>query len=117
MADTAPKKKIKVPPVVNGIETMVGVEVDGTTGPGGGPNDKHRLLNHPLTRVDAPAKVTGTAIYSYDVRLPGMLHGRIVRSPYAHARVKQIDASAAKRIAGVRAVVTVQQMRAQERTS
>src|SRR5262249_53870715 len=54
--------------------------------------------------------------YSYDVRLPGMLHGRILRSPYAHSRVKHIDVSAAKRIAGVRAVVTVQQMRAQDRS-
>jgi len=118
MADTAPKKKkIKVPRVVNGIETMVEIEVDDTGGPAWGPNDKHRLLNHPLTRVDAPAKVTGTAVYSYDVRLPGMLHGRILRSPYAHARVKHIDVSAAKRIAGVRAVVTVQQMRAQDPSS
>ncbi len=116
MADTAPKKKkIKVPRVVNGIETMVEIEVDDTGGPTWGPNDKHAILNHRLTRVDGPEKVSGAAIYSYDVRLPGMLYGRILRSPYAHARVKTIDASAAKRMSGVRAVVTVQQLRAQER--
>src|SRR5689334_1800545 len=108
MAETAPKKKrIKVPRVVNGIETMVEIEVDDTGGPSWGPNDAHRLLNHPYPRVDGPAKVSGAAIYSYDVRLPGMLYGRILRSPYAHARVKRIDVSGAKRIPGVRAVVTV----------
>ncbi|HXN41153.1 MAG TPA: hypothetical protein VN918_05140, partial [Myxococcaceae bacterium] len=108
MADTAPKKKkIKVPKVVNGIETMVEIEVDDTGGPAWGPNDKHTLLNHRLTRVDGPVKVSGAAIYSYDVRLPGMLYGRILRSPYAHARVKKIDESAARRIPGVHAIATV----------
>jgi xanthine dehydrogenase YagR molybdenum-binding subunit len=62
-----------------------------------------------LTRVDAPEKVSGAAIYSYDVRLPGMLYGRILRSPYAHAQVKKFDASAARRIPGVRSVATVLQ--------
>src|SRR5215471_6634275 len=110
MADTAPKKKkIKVPRVVNGIETMVEIEVDDTGGPTWGPNDKHAILNHRLTRVDGPAKVSGAAIYSYDVRLPGMLFGRILRSPHAHARVKKLDDSAAKRIPGVRAIATVRQ--------
>ena len=116
MADTAPKKKkIKVPKVVNGIETMVEIEVDDTGGPAWGPNDKHTLLNHRLTRVDGPVKVSGAAIYSYDVRLPGMLYGRILRSPYAHARVKKIDESAARRIPGVHAIATVQGLRARER--
>src|SRR6266851_5407706 len=115
MADTAPKKKkIKVPKVVNGIETMVEIEVDDTGGPAWGPNDKHTLLNHRLTRVDGPVKVSGAAIYSYDVRLPGMLYGRILRSPYAHARVKKIDESAARRIPGVHAIATVHGLRAKE---
>jgi xanthine dehydrogenase YagR molybdenum-binding subunit len=115
MADTAPKKKkIKVPRVVNGIETMVEIEVDDTGGPTWGPNDKHAILNHRLTRVDGPAKVSGAAIYSYDIRLPGMLYGRILRSPYAHARVKKVDLAAAKRIPGVRAVTSVEQVKAQE---
>jgi hypothetical protein len=48
------KKKIKVPKVVNGVETMVEIEVDDEGGPGWGPNDKHTLLNHRLTRVDGP---------------------------------------------------------------
>ncbi|HYJ45688.1 MAG TPA: hypothetical protein VEV81_03670, partial [Pyrinomonadaceae bacterium] len=69
------KKKIRVPKVVNGVETMVEVEVDDEGGPGWGPNDKHRLLNHRLTRVDAPLKVSGLARYTADVKLPGMLYG------------------------------------------
>jgi xanthine dehydrogenase YagR molybdenum-binding subunit len=70
-----------------------------------GPRYKHRLINTRLPRVDFPYKTTGTAIYTYDVRLPGMLFGRILRSPYAHARIKSLDLSAAMKIPGVQAVV------------
>src|SRR5947209_14276846 len=101
----AKKKKVKVPRVVGGVETMVEIEVDDEGGPEWGPNDKHTLLNHRLTRVDAPVKVSGAALYTHDRRLPGMLYGRVVRSPHAHARVLRVDASAARRIPGVRAVV------------
>ena len=82
-----PKKKISVPRVVNGVEQMVEIEVDEDSGPGWGPNDKHTLLNKRMTRVDGPLKVTGAARYTYDQRLPGMLYGRILRCPHAHARV------------------------------
>ena len=101
----AKKKKIKVPKVVNGVETMVEIEVDDEGGPGWGANDKHALLNHPLKRVDAPFKVTGAAVYTHDKRVPGMLYGRVLRSPHAPARVVKVDASAARRLPGVRAVV------------
>lgn len=100
-----PKKKIRVPRVVNGVEQMVEIEVDADSGPGWGPNDKHTLLNHRLTRVDGPLKVAGAAHYTYDQRLPGMLYGRVLRCPYGHARVTSIDTSAALKIAGVKAVV------------
>src|SRR5216683_1144971 len=99
------KKKIKVPKVVNGIETMVEIEVDDDAGPGWGPNDKHTLLNHRLTRVDGPLKVSGAAQYTYDVRLPGMLYGRILRCPHAHARLKKFDSSKASHLAGVKAII------------
>src|SRR5205085_10817445 len=96
MPQTAPKKKkIRVPKVVNGQETMVEIEVDDTGGPTWGPNDGHALLNHRRTRVAGPVKVSGAARYTYDVRLPGMLYGRVLRSPHAHARVKNVDLSAA----------------------
>jgi xanthine dehydrogenase YagR molybdenum-binding subunit len=99
------RKKIKVSKVVNGVETTEEVEVDDEGGPGWGANDKHTLLNHRLLRVDGPLKVSGAAQYTYDRSVPGMLYGRVLRSPHAHARVVRIDASAARRIAGVKAIV------------
>jgi xanthine dehydrogenase YagR molybdenum-binding subunit len=99
------KKKVRVPRVVNGVDTMVEIEVDDVTGPGWGPNDKHTLLNHRMTRVDGPLKVSGSAQYTYDVRLPKMLYGRVLRCPYAHARVKRFDSSAASTMPGVKAII------------
>src|SRR5438105_7733880 len=99
------KKRIRVPRVVNGVEQMVEIEVDDVAGPGWGPNDKHALLNHRLTRVDGPLKVTGAANYTYDVRLPKMLYGRILRCPHGHARLKKFDSAAASAMPGVKAVI------------
>jgi len=100
-----PKKKIRVPRVVNGVEQMVEIEVDEDSGPGWGPNDKHKLLNKRMTRVDGPLKAAGLARYTYDQRLPGMLYGRILRCPHAHARVTKLDTDAALKIPGVKAIV------------
>src|SRR5215210_6047188 len=99
------KKKIKVPRVVNGVDTLVEIEVDDDGSVAWGPNDKHTILNKRMPRVDGPVKVTGAAEYTHDKRPPGMLYGRVLRSPHAHARVVKVDASAARRIPGVRAVV------------
>ena len=104
-ATTPGKKRIKVENVVNGIPTEVEIEVDDTTGPTWGPNNKHRLLNKYLPRADAPAKTTGTAIYTFDVRVPGMVYGRFVCSAHARATIKNIDITAAKKIPGVLAVM------------
>ena len=57
-------------------------------------------------RHDGTDKVTGRAVYGADVSLPGTLHGTILRSPHAHARIRSIDTSKAEAIAGVLAVVT-----------
>ena len=57
-------------------------------------------------RHDGVDKVTGKARYSADIHLPDMLHGKILRSPHAHARIKSIDASRALATPGVKAVVT-----------
>jgi len=57
-------------------------------------------------RSDAHAKVSGRAIYGPDITLPGMLHAKLLRSPRAHARVVSIDATAARAMPGVRAVLT-----------
>ena len=59
-----------------------------------------------LPRRDLPEKLTGEAIYTADVRLPGMLHSAILRSPYAHARILAVDASRAAELPGVHAVLT-----------
>ena len=57
-------------------------------------------------RHDGTDKVTGRAQYGADIQLPGLLHGKILRSPHLHARIKSIDASRALAMPGVRAVVT-----------
>jgi CO/xanthine dehydrogenase Mo-binding subunit len=58
-------------------------------------------------RKDGPDKVTGRAVYSQDVKLPGTLIGRILRSPHPHARIVRIDTSKAQALPGVKAVITV----------
>ena len=57
-------------------------------------------------KVDGVDKVTGRARFGADVHLPGMLHGKLLRSPYAHARIVSIDTSAAEALPGVGAVIT-----------
>lgn len=57
-------------------------------------------------RVDAPLKATGQARYAGDLKLPGMLFGRLLRSPVPHARILNIDVSRAKALNGVKAVIT-----------
>src|SRR5207247_3664601 len=57
-------------------------------------------------RPDGVPKVTGTALYGSDLAMPGMLVGRILRSPHAHARIRSIDISKAAALPGVKAVVT-----------
>ncbi len=56
--------------------------------------------------IDGASKVTGSAVYTDDIKLPGMLVGKILRSPLPHARIAAIDTSAAEAIPGVRAIVT-----------
>ena len=62
------KKKVRVPRVVNGVETMVEIEVDDVGDPAWGPNDQHTLLNHHMRRVDGPPKVSGVADRQHFVR-------------------------------------------------
>jgi CO/xanthine dehydrogenase Mo-binding subunit len=53
-----------------------------------------------IPRIEARHKVTGGAEYTQHLHLPGMLHGKIFRSTIAHGRIRNIDARAARRIAG-----------------
>ena len=59
-----------------------------------------------IPRVDAADKATGRAIYTADIALPNMIHGRILGSPIAHGRIKRIDVSKARALPGVLAVIT-----------
>src|SRR5438128_2269042 len=65
---------------------------------------ERRLIGTKVQRIDGPEKATGRAKYSFDMNRPGMLHGRILRSPYAHAKIKSIDTSAAEKMPGFKAL-------------
>ncbi|MDP2936798.1 MAG: molybdopterin-dependent oxidoreductase [Dehalococcoidia bacterium] len=67
---------------------------------------EYSVVGKSLPKIDAPAKAKGETIFTTDLRLPGMLHGRILRSPLPHARLLNVDASRALRLPGVKAVVT-----------
>lgn len=67
---------------------------------------EYSLIGKPIPRVDALAKVTGKAKYAADYSLPDMLWCKLLRSPYPHARILNIDTSRAERLSGVKAIVT-----------
>jgi CO/xanthine dehydrogenase Mo-binding subunit len=66
----------------------------------------YSVIGTPVTRVEALGKVTGAERYTANVLLPGTLWGKALRSPHPHARIVQIDASRARRLPGVHAVLT-----------
>lgn len=65
-----------------------------------------QVVGHESVRKDAEPKTTGSATYTVDVSFPGMLHAKVLRSPHAHARVVSVDASKARGMPGVHAVIT-----------
>ncbi|RJX29567.1 MAG: 4-hydroxybenzoyl-CoA reductase [Desulfarculus sp.] len=64
-----------------------------------------RIIGQSIPRLDAPDKATGRAIYTDDIKLPGMLYGKLLRSPLAHARIKRIDVAKARALPGVKDVI------------
>ncbi len=66
----------------------------------------HHVVSHGVTRYDGPDKVTGRAKYTADIKLSGMIHGKILGSPIAHGIIKRIDVSKARELPGVMAVIT-----------
>lgn len=66
--------------------------------------DKRTLIGKRISRIDGPDKVSGKAKYTYDIKRPGMLYGKILRSPHARARVLSIDVSEAEKMPGVKAI-------------
>ncbi|MFC1894054.1 xanthine dehydrogenase family protein molybdopterin-binding subunit [Chloroflexota bacterium] len=71
-------------------------------------SEQFSVLGRRLPRNDALEKVKGEAKFVADIQLPGMLHAKFLRSPHAHARIVRIDTSKAERLAGVKAVLTYQ---------
>lgn len=65
---------------------------------------EYRLVGKPLPRPDLPAKVCGTHAYVHDFKLPGMLHGRVIRPPSVGAALLRVDDSSIKAIKGARVV-------------
>ncbi|MFB3095108.1 MAG: xanthine dehydrogenase family protein molybdopterin-binding subunit, partial [Candidatus Acidiferrales bacterium] len=66
--------------------------------------DNRSLIGKRISRLDGPIKSSGRATYTYDVQRPGLLFGKMVLSPHAHARILSIDTSSAERMPGVQAV-------------
>jgi xanthine dehydrogenase YagR molybdenum-binding subunit len=67
--------------------------------------EKPAVLSTRVKRLDGPDKVAGRAKYSFDINRPGMIFGKIVRSPHPHARVTAVDLSDARRAPGVKAAL------------
>src|SRR6266700_1723935 len=63
--------------------------------------DARATVGRSLRRIDADEKVTGKALFAYDMALPGMVYGDILRSPLAHARITRIDTARAGELPGV----------------
>ena len=77
---------------------------------------KYKWVGTRTIRPDGVDKVTGRAMYGADLTLPGMLQGKVVRSPHAHARIISIDTSKAEALNGVKAVITAADMPVADRT-
>lgn len=65
-----------------------------------------KTVGQPTPRIDANQRVTGSARYTADIRLPGMLFARVLRSPHPHARIARIDTRRARELPGVKAIIT-----------
>ncbi|MGH9396251.1 MAG: xanthine dehydrogenase family protein molybdopterin-binding subunit [Terriglobia bacterium] len=70
--------------------------------------DDRRLIGKSISRIDGPAKSSGRAKYTLDINLPGMLFGKMVTCPYAHAKVTALDTSTAEKMPGVKGVHVMQ---------
>ena len=70
----------------------------------------YNVINTRAPRVDAPDKATGRAVYTDDLQFSNLLYGAMVQSPLAHGRIKNIDTSKARKLPGVKAVVTAKDL-------
>ena len=67
---------------------------------------KYSVIGQRVHNVDGPEKITGSGKYTFDIILPNMLYGKILRSPYPHAKILNIDTSKAEKLIGVKKVLT-----------
>lgn len=70
---------------------------------------KRTHIGKRISRLDGPDKVSGRAKYTYDITRPGMLYGKVLRSPFAHAKIISFDLSVAEKMPGVKAVKIIQE--------
>jgi len=68
--------------------------------------EEYAIIGKPIPKKDGWVKATGEAKYGVDLSLPGMLYGKLLRSPHAHAKISHIDTSRAEKLPGIRAVIT-----------
>ncbi|MBS0014077.1 MAG: xanthine dehydrogenase family protein molybdopterin-binding subunit [Desulfobacterales bacterium] len=85
-----------------------GLEVPETPEPGAKPKfwEKTAVVGKPTPRVDGYERLSGTAVYPSDIKLPNMIYGALLRCPHPNARIKKLDAGRARKMPGVRAVMT-----------
>jgi xanthine dehydrogenase YagR molybdenum-binding subunit len=119
MAPTEPMRRDRFPSGIAGVSVgEIERQVPAGEAPPLPPNDRLTVIGKRVPRINGRAKVTGAARFTVDIKLAGMLHGRLLRSPHAHARIISIDTQAALRHANVRGVHIITDIvgRAVERT-
>src|SRR5262245_1699335 len=108
--DARVRADLRVPSLSGRLERLHNREAE-RTGPcpwtrGGSDVTTYTVVGKPVTREDGPEKVSGQTCYAGDLILPGMLWGKVLRSPLPHAGIVHIDTSVAWKLTGVHAVVT-----------
>jgi len=105
MAPKEPMRRDRFPSGIAGVSVdEIERQVPASEAPPLPPNDRLMVIGKRVLRINARAKVTGAARFTVDIKLAGMLHGRLLRSPHAHARIISIDSHAAEWHPDVRAV-------------
>jgi 4-hydroxybenzoyl-CoA reductase subunit alpha len=77
----------------------------------------YSVIGKRLPRMDGQVKATGEAVYTTDLKLPKMLHGKILRSPHPHANILHIDTSRAERLPGIKGVITWKDLSTDKKSS
>ncbi len=95
---------------IEGHVSYITTEIPEVEAPHWGPDQKFNVVGQRLPRIDGHNRVTGRATYSVDYKFPGLLTCKVLRSPYPHARIMDIDTSAAEKVPGVLGILTHKNM-------